>query len=54
MLTILITLIVVGAALYVIERLPLDGNVKTILQVFLVVVLAIYVLRFVWPMTGLG
>lgn len=43
--TLLIVLIIVGAVLYLVQLLPLDGTIKTIIQVVVIVGVAIYVLR---------
>lgn len=51
--SLLILLIVVGAVLYVISLLPIDGTIKTIAYVITVVVLAIYVLRALAPALSL-
>lgn len=50
---IIILLIVVGAILYIVDILPLDGTVKRIAQVVAVVVLAIYLLKLLLPASGL-
>ncbi len=54
MLQFIILCVVVGAALYVANRLPLDATIKMIINVVAVVVFAIYALRLLWPMAGLG
>ena len=50
----IIALIVVGAILYVLPRAPLDETIKLIIKIVLVVVIIIWALKLVWPMTGLG
>jgi hypothetical protein len=51
---ILIALIVVGALLYILNLLPIDQTLKTIAYVIVIVVVAIYALRILAPMAGLG
>ena len=53
MIEILILLIVVGAALYIAQSLPIDPTVKTIINVVVVVALVIYVLKHLSAL-GLG
>lgn len=53
MLSVIILLIVVGALLYLLNMLPLDATVKRIIQVVAIVIVAIYLLRLLWPMSGL-
>lgn len=45
LITILIALIVVGAVLYVVTLLPIDGTIKRIIQVVAIVALAVWLLR---------
>jgi hypothetical protein len=45
MISLIIILIIVGALLYVLQYLPLDGTIKMIINVLVIVVIAIYVLR---------
>lgn len=54
MLQFLIALIIVGAALYLLQLAPIDGTIKKIIQVIVIVVLLIWALRFLVPMAGLG
>ena len=54
LLSIIIALIIVGAVLYLLPRLPLDATIKSIIQVIVIVVLVIWLLRVFWPMSGLG
>lgn len=43
--TLLIVLIVVGAILYLVQLLPLDGTITRIIQVVVIVAVVIWVLR---------
>jgi hypothetical protein len=42
----LIVLIIVGAILFLVDRLPIDGTVKLIIKVIAVVILLIYAIKF--------
>lgn len=53
MLSLLIILIIAGAALYIVGLLPIDATIKRVVQVIAIVVLVIYALRMLWPMAGL-
>lgn len=53
MIEILIILILVGAALYLTQILPIDGTIKTIIKVVVIVGVCIYVLRHL-SVLGLG
>ncbi len=48
--TLLIALIIVGALLYLVSILPIDGTIKTVIYVIAVVALAIYLIRNFLPM----
>lgn len=50
----LIALIVIGAILYIVSILPIDGTIKRIIQVIAIVILAIYLIRELLPMANLG
>lgn len=50
----LIGLIIIGAVLYVVSLLPINGTVKQIIYVIAIVVLAIWLIRTFLPMAGLG
>lgn len=52
LLQLLIILVVVGAALYILKIVPLDGTIKTIIQVVIVVAVIIYLIRVFGPMVG--
>lgn len=54
MLSILIALIIVGALLYLLQYVPIDATIKTIIRVIAIVVLLIWLLKEFWPATGLG
>lgn len=50
MIELLIALIIVGAVLYLVTLLPIDGTVKKIIQVVAIVVVAIWLLRHLGPL----
>jgi len=45
MINLIILLIVIGAALYLIQFVPIDATIKRIIQVIVIVAAIIYVLR---------
>lgn len=45
MISLLIVLIIVGALLYPLQLLPIDGDIRTIIYAGVIVGIAIYVLR---------
>ena len=49
LLSILITLIVFGAVLYLVTLLPIDAMIKRVIQVVAIVVLIIWLLQAFWP-----
>jgi len=49
MISLLITLIIIGAVLYIVSILPLDGTIKTIINVVAIVVLVVWLLRMFAP-----
>lgn len=53
-LSLIIALIIVGALLYLLQLLPIDATVKRIIQVIAIVILVVWLLRELWPATGLG
>lgn len=54
MLEFLIALIVLGAILYVVSLLPIDGTIKRVIQIIAIVFICIWALKVLWPMAGLG
>jgi hypothetical protein len=50
----IIVCILVGAALYITQVLPIDGVFKTIIRVVVIVAFAIYAIKVLLPMAGLG
>ena len=54
MLQLLILLIVVGAALYILQLVPIDATIKRIIQVIVIVILVIYAIKLLLPIAGLG
>jgi hypothetical protein len=49
----LIALVIIGAVLYLLQQIPIDATVKTVIQVIVIVVLVIYAIRILLPMAGL-
>jgi hypothetical protein len=49
----LIALVIIGAALYLLELIPIDATIKKIIQVIVIVMLVIYAIRILLPMAGL-
>lgn len=49
----LIALIIIGAILYIVSLLPIDGTIKRIIQVVAIVALVIWLLRAFAPNLGL-
>jgi len=54
MLSILIAAIIIGALLYLLQLIPIDATVKKVIQVVAIVLLAIWLLKALWPMIGAG
>lgn len=54
MLQFLIALVIVGAALYLLQLVPIDGTIKRIIQVIVIVFLVIWAIRVLLPMAGVG
>jgi hypothetical protein len=46
MIQLLISLIVLGAVLYVVQRLPIDETIKMLIKVVAIVAILIYALKF--------
>lgn len=53
MVALIIALILAGAAVYIINALPIDATFKLIAKVIIVVAFAVYALRFLAPLAGL-
>ena len=51
--SLLVTLIVIGAVLYIVNILPIDATFKRTIQVIAVVLLAVWVIRALLPAAGL-
>lgn len=49
----LIALVIVGAALYLLQLIPMDETVKRIVQVLAIVFVAIWAIRTLLPAAGL-
>ena len=54
MLQLLIIAIIVGAIVYIVQLLPINGTIKQVAVVIAVVILAIYAIRILAPMAGIG
>lgn len=50
----LILAIIVGAVVYIVKLLPVDETIKRVVVIIAVVALAIYALKVLLPMAGLG
>ena len=50
----ILLLVVAGAALYLLQLLPIDATIKTIIKVLVVVIVLIYVILFLASMAGLS
>lgn len=50
----LILCVIAGAALYLLQLVPLDATVKQVIKVVVILVLVIYVLLFLATMAGLS
>lgn len=55
MVNLIILLVIVGAALYLIQLIPIDATIKRVIQVIVIVLVIIYALRLLAPsLPGLG
>lgn len=54
LLQLLIIAIVIGAIIYVLRLVPMDERFKSIVIVVAIVIFAIYALKILAPMAGLG
>lgn len=54
MIQLLIALVIIGAALYLLQLVPIDPTVKKIVQVIAIVFLVIWAIRILLPAAGLG
>lgn len=50
MVELIILLVIVGAALYLVELIPIDATIKRVIQVLVIVAVIIYALRLLSPM----
>lgn len=46
----IIVLVIIGAALYLLQLIPIDATIKKIIQVIVIVVLVIWAIRLLLPM----
>jgi hypothetical protein len=53
MIQFLIALVILGAALYLLQLLPIDATVKQIIQVIVIVVIVIYAIKIAAAIAGL-
>jgi hypothetical protein len=49
----LIALVILGAALYLLQLLPIDATVKQIIQVIAIVFIVIWAIRTLLPLAGM-
>jgi hypothetical protein len=49
----LIALVILGAALYLLQLLPIDATVKQIIQVIAIVFIVIWAIRTLLPIAGM-
>lgn len=55
LINVIISLIVVGVLLYLVNRfLPMDGNIKQILNIVIIIAVVIWLLRTFGLLAGLG
>lgn len=54
MLQFIILLVIVGAALYLLQLIPIDATIKRIIQVIVIVILVIWAIKLLLPMAGIG
>ncbi len=45
LISIIITLVVVGLLLYLVDRIPMDGTIKTIIRVIVILMVIIWLLQ---------
>lgn len=50
MVELIILLVVIGAALYLIDLIPMDATIKRVIQVIVIVLVVIYALHLLAPM----
>lgn len=53
MIALLVTLVVIGFILYLIQLAPLDATIKRIIQAFALLIVILWVLRSFLPFAGL-
>lgn len=53
MIEFLIALVIIGAALYLLQLIPMDARIKTVVQVIAIVFVVIYAIRVLLPAAGL-
>lgn len=52
--SLVVALIIIGAVLYIVGLLPIDATIKRVIQVIAIVILAIWAIRALLPVAGLG
>ena len=50
----LIALVIIGAALYPLQLIPMDATIKKIVQAIAIVVVVIWAIKTLLPIAGLG
>ena len=50
----LIALVIIGAALYLLQLVPIDATIKRVIQVIVIVVLVIWAIKALLPLAGLS
>lgn len=50
----LIALVIVGAALYLVQLVPMDARIKQVILVIAIVAVVIYAIRVLLPMAGVA
>lgn len=52
MIAIIVALVIIGVALYLLELIPMDGTIKTIIKVVVILFAVLYVLSLLGINTG--
>lgn len=54
MIQLLIALVIIGAALYLLQLLPIDARVKQVIYVIAIVCIVIWAIKTLLPMSGIA
>lgn len=54
LLGIIVAALAIGLIVYLVGLAPIDDRIKRAVQAVVIFVLIVIVIRYVWPMTGLG